>query len=314
MLLLFRGEGFDANFYHESGVDIDHSFFLSDGKRRVLLVPRMNEGAARAAFRGRVAVYGDANKDLARYVKGRKVLFDGSSMSARMAGKIGRMCRLEDHSEELLKARALKAPAEVSNIRRAVKETKEIFESIDWKAARTEQDVHKQLLMMTLERGLMPAFEPIVASDRSTAFPHYRAGARRLGGLVLVDYGVRCRHYCADITRCFIRDGDSRKKGQYERFQDICLFIADALPGLDSGKDVAKLADELIARAGFPKMPHAIGHGVGLDVHEFPRLGKKSDDSLRGAAVAIEPSFYLERYGMRYEETVYCDGKRALIL
>ncbi len=314
MLLLYRGEKFDANFFHQSGVDIDHSFFISDGKRRALAVPRMNEALARRSFRGRVVAYGDAMKAIAPLIRGRKVLYDAASMSARMAEKIRKLCRLEDHSQELLEARAVKSPAEAACVRRAVRETREIIGSIDWDAARTEQDVHKQLLMMTLERGLEPAFEPIVASGRSTAFPHYRAGAGRLGGLVLVDYGVRYRHYCADMTRCFIRDGDLRKKAQYERLQDICLFLADALPGLDSGKDAAKLADELISKAGFPKMPHAIGHGVGLDIHEFPRLGPKSDDSLKGATLAIEPSFYLKNYGMRYEETVHFDGKRARVL
>jgi Xaa-Pro dipeptidase len=168
--------------------------------------------------------------------------------------------------------------------------------------------------MMTLERGLEPAFTPIVSTDASTAFPHYTASAKKLGGLVMVDYGVRCGHYCADITRCFIRDNDHKKKEQYERLQDICYFIADALPGLEHGADAAALAEELISRAGFPKMPHAIGHGVGLDIHEFPRLNRKSKDVLSQATLAIEPSFYLKKYGMRFEETVWYDGKRVRIL
>jgi Xaa-Pro aminopeptidase len=314
MLLLHRGDGFDANFFRCSGVDIDHCFFLSHGGQRTLLVPKMNERIARATFRGRVAVYSDAMKDLKRLLHGRKACYDGASMSARMAVKIRRFCRLEDSAEALLEARARKGPEEVTQIRRAVRETKEIFSSIDWKAAKTEEDVHRQLLMMTLERGLEPAFTPIVATDRNTACPHYRAGRKKLGSLVMVDYGVRRGHYCADITRCFIRDNDAKKKEQYERLQDICYFLADALPGLEQGKDLAALAEELVSRAGFPKMPHSIGHGVGLDIHEFPRLGPKSKDVLAGAALAIEPAFYLKNYGMRFEETVWYDGKRARIL
>jgi Xaa-Pro aminopeptidase len=314
MLLLFRGDGFDANFFHSSGVDIDHCFFISHGAQRTLLVPKMNERIARASFRGRVVVYQDAMKSLERLLAGRKARFDGSSMSARMASKIRRFCRLEDSTEELLAERARKRPDEVALVRRAVRETKEILSSIDWNAAATEEDVHRQLLRMTLERGLEPAFMPIVSTDRNTSYPHYRAGKKKLGGLVMVDYGVRFGHYCADITRCYIRDGDRRKKEQYERLQGICHFIADALPGLEHGRDVAALAEELVSRAGFPKMPHSIGHGVGLDIHEFPRLGAKSEDAPAGAALAVEPAFYLPRYGMRYEETVFCDGKRSRIL
>ncbi|MFH0884478.1 MAG: M24 family metallopeptidase [Candidatus Micrarchaeota archaeon] len=314
MLLLYRGEVFNANFFHKSGVDIDHSFLLDTGARKTLLVSGMNEAFARSRFKGRVRVYRDAVKDLSRLIKGRVVEFDASSMSCRMASQIRKSCRMKDVSQELLKARSKKSPEEASLVSRAVRETKEIFESLDWKSARTEQDLHRQLLLMTFERGHEPAFEPIVSSGLGTSYPHYLAQKRKLGPLVIVDYGVRFGHYCADVTRCFIRDNDKKKKEQYERLQDICYFIADALPGLDKGKDVAKLAEELVAKAGFPKMPHAIGHGVGLDIHEFPRLGPKSDDSLAGATIAIEPSFYLKKYGMRFEETIWFDGKRARIL
>jgi Xaa-Pro dipeptidase len=314
MLLLFRGDGFDANFYHHSGVDIDHSFLLSDGKRKSLLVPRMNAALARATFKGKVAVYEDAAKELSKMLKGKKVHYDAISMSARMLGRIEKFCKPIDYSEELRKMRTVKTTDEVSKIAKAARCTKEIFESLDFKKAKTELDLKKQLLLATFDMGLEPAFEPIVASDGNTSFPHYEPGKKRIGSFVLVDYGVKYGHYCSDLTRCFILDGDRKKKEQYERLQDICWFLADALPDLGKGKEVAKLAEDLMKKAGFPKMIHSIGHGVGLEVHEHPSLGMKSDDSLSGAAMALEPAFYLARYGMRYEETVYCDGKKARIL
>lgn len=314
MLLLYRGEAFNANFFRKSGVDIDHAFFLESGGKRTILVPKMNESLARSQFRGRIMTYLDPLKTLAPLLRGRTAEFDGFSMSARMAGKIRKLCKMKDVSHELLASRATKAADEAQHVARAVRETKEIFESIDWKAAKTEQDVHRQLLLMSLERGLEPAFEPIVSSGIGTSYPHYTAQARKLGPLVMVDYGVRYKHYCADITRCFIRGGDRKLLEQYDRLKDICHFIADALPGLERGKDAAKLADELIEKAGFPKMPHSVGHGVGLDIHEMPRLGTYSEDALAGATLAIEPAFYLKKYGMRYEETVWFDGKRSRIL
>lgn len=314
MLILHRGENFNANFFHNAGVDIDHSFLLMVPGRKILAVSKMNEAIARKNFRGKVVVYSDAMKSLSHLIQGRIVDFDAASMSCRMASHLRKFCRLRDYSQELLASRARKAPQEAALVRRAVKETKEIFHSLDFKSAKTELGLHNQLLQMTMERGLEPAFSPIVSTDANTAYPHYSAGRKRLGGFVMVDYGVRYKHYCADITRCFIRDGDKKKNEQYERLQDICHFIADALPGLERGKDAAALAGELIMRAGFPAMPHAIGHGVGLDIHEFPRLGPKSDDKLAGATLAIEPAFYLKKYGMRYEQTVWFDGKRARIL
>ncbi len=315
MLLLYRGESFDANFFYHSGVDIDHSFLLSSGGRKTLLVPKMNEGAARAAFRGRVAVYEDPLKEIRRAARGGTVLCDASSISLRLGRKLGKVCRLKDHSAELLAMRAVKKPSEVADIRKAVRLTKEILDSLDLKAARTELDLQKQLMVMTAERGLEQAFDPIVSTDIGSSYPHYSATGRKLGSLVLVDFGVRWNHYCADLTRVFILDNDRRKKEQYEALKGICDGIVDELPSLRKGGDVAALSAKLIKKAGFPELIHAIGHGVGLDIHEFPRLGMKSGDKIAKSAIAIEPAFYLpKRYGMRYEETVWFDGKKARIL
>ncbi|MEW6749238.1 MAG: M24 family metallopeptidase [Candidatus Micrarchaeota archaeon] len=314
MLLLYRGEEFDANFFYHSGADIDHGFFLEDDGKRTLFVSRMNEALARASFKGKVVAFDDAVKTLSPHIAKKEVGFDGASMSARMAGKLGRLCRLEDRSEELLRSRAEKRPGEVSAIRKAVSLTKDIFDSLDLSAAKTEDDIKAQLMRLTFERGAEPAFDPIVATGKNTAYPHYRSGRKRLGGLVLVDYGVRHNHYCSDLTRCFILDGDQKKKRQYEELQNVCFSLVDSLPNCPSGAELSKLSAKLMKWAGFPKLIHAIGHGIGLDVHESPSLGMKSKDSLAGCTMAIEPAFYLKSYGMRYEETVYFDGKKARIL
>jgi Xaa-Pro aminopeptidase len=295
-------------------VDIDHAFLIIEGGRKTLLVHRMNAALARTTFHGKVMVYEDAMDALSARLRGRDVLYDADSMSAALAARLGRFCRLRDHSAALARMRLVKSPGEVSCVARAVKATKEIFESLDIKGAATELDVKKQILIRTLEMGLEPAFDPIVATDGNTSFPHYRGGKKRLGTILLVDCGVKYGHYCSDLTRCFISKGERKKRQEYERLQDICWFIADSLPQMGSGKEVSQLSKDLMRKAGFPEMIHSIGHGVGLEVHELPSLGPKSRDPLAGATMAIEPAFYLPKYGMRYEETVYNDGKKARVL
>lgn len=314
MLLLYRGENFNANFFYYSGLDLDHSFFILNGNKKTLLVPALNETLARDTFNGKVVVYKDPVESLKKYLDGKTVGIDGANLSMRMAGKLRKFCKLNDLTIELLKNRAKKKPEEVAKISRAVKYTKEIFENIDFKKAKTEHDIRKQLLVQTMELGLKTAFEPIVSSDKSSSYPHYQDGNRKLGKFVMIDYGVRYQHYCSDVTRCFILDGDRKKKEQYERLQDICYFLVDSLPNMKNGKEVDELANDLLKKAGFPKMPHSIGHGVGLDIHETPKLSFKSDDKLAGSVVAIEPSFYLKNYGMRFEETIDFTGKKARIL
>jgi len=313
-LLLYNGPDIDPNFYYQSGLGFFHSFLLADGRKKTLFVSSMNIALARSRFKGKIVPYHDPVKALSPFIKGRKILFDADSMSAFMASRLGKICHLKDNSAELYLMRGKKRKDEVADIRKAVKITKEIIASLDMTGGKTELDVKNQLLMKTLELGLEPAFEPIVSTDQNTAYPHYHSGKKRLGSLVLVDYGVKYNHYCSDITRCFILDGDRKKKEQYERLKDICFFITDSLPEFKRGKDVAKLAEDLISKAGFPKMIHSIGHGVGLEIHESPRLNLKSDDPVSSAVMAIEPGVYFKRYGMRYEETVYNDGKRANVL
>ncbi|HSB47542.1 MAG TPA: M24 family metallopeptidase [Candidatus Bilamarchaeum sp.] len=315
MLLLYRGESFDPNFYYHAGLDIDHCFLIASGRKKTLLTSSLNESLAKARFRGNVVVANDALAELKARLGGKKVQADFFSMSARMASRLRKFCRLGDFSEELRVMRSAKRPDEVRDTARAVKITKEIFASLDFKSAKTEMDLMKQLMHLTIEHGVEPAFEPIVSSDSATAFPHYRAGMRKLGKLVLVDYGVKYNHYCADLTRCFILDADRKRAAEYERLEGVCNSIIDSLPELKKGRDVAKFAGKEMEKRNFPQMIHSIGHGVGLEIHEHPRLGIKSEDKIAGSLLAIEPAFYYPgRYGMRYEETVWFDGKKARIL
>ncbi|MBD3210477.1 M24 family metallopeptidase [Candidatus Micrarchaeota archaeon] len=313
-LLLYRGEDFDSNFYYQSGIDIDHSFFLLQKGKRTLFVSRMNEAAARKNFRGSIVVYRDPMETLSSRLKGRTVSVDEFSLSMRMAGRLGKFCKLREAGEELRAERVKKEPGEVRNIRKAAEQTREIIDSLDFKKAKTELDVKRQILVETARRGLEPAFEPIVATGKNTSFPHHSSTGKKLASIVLVDCGVKYKHYCSDLTRCFILDGDRNKESRYEMLRNIFHEIIDELPSLEKGRDVAGYADRLMKKSGLPEMIHSVGHGLGLEVHERPALSGRSEDNISGCTMAMEPAFYLKSYGMRFEETIYFDGKKARIL
>ncbi len=312
-LLLYRGESFDPNFYYHSGLDIDHAFFLKSEKR-YLFVPKLNEAYAKKHFKGTVIAYRDPFCEISKYTKPRRNMHcDFVSINAAMAERLSGISRIKNYSKELAEMRIKKKPEEVSAIGKAATFTREIFESLDFKKAKTELDLEKQIKVLTAQMGLEPAFPPIVATDSSTAFPHYYARNKKLGSLVLIDYGVRYKHYCSDLTRCFILDGDRKKKREYEELQNTFHSIIDKIPEQRTGAQVARMSARLMKKAGYPEMIHSIGHGVGLEVHELPRLSPKSKESIAGSVLAIEPAFY-KRYGMRFEETVHFDGKRVRIL
>jgi Xaa-Pro aminopeptidase len=251
--------------------------------------------------------------EISKFTKSSTLHCDFMSISAGMAEHLSRISKIKSYSKELARMRIKKKPEEISAIRKAAKLTREIFESLDFKKAKTELDLEKQIKVLTAKMGLEPAFPPIVATDSSTAFPHYYARNKKLGSLVLIDYGVRYKHYCSDLTRCFILDSDRKKKQEYENLQNVFHSIIDKIPEQDTGAQVARMSAKVMKKAGYLQMIHAIGHGVGLDVHEFPRLSPKSKESIAGAALAIEPAFY-KSYGMRFEETIHYDGKKVRIL
>jgi len=232
LLLLYRGERADANFYYASGVDIDHAFFIEQNGSRTLLVSRMNEALARKRFRGRVVTYQNPIDALSRYLKGKKVMIDEESLPFSIARKIQAFCTIEPASEQLSKQRMRKRENEVAYISKATSLTRSILEDLEILEGMRECDVQKQLLRATVDRGVEPAFEPIVATARNARFPHYRAGNAKIQGMLLVDYGVRYHGYCSDVTRCFILRKNAKIERTYEAIQQVSSELLDAIQSM----------------------------------------------------------------------------------
>lgn len=154
------------------------------------------------------------------------------------------------------------------------------------------------------------AFATIVSAGLNTALPHATPGERPIqaGDLVMVDMGARYRHYCADMTRTF---AVAEARPEAEQIYNIC---AEAQHNAEinlhsgmSGNEVDKIARDIIEHAGFGEyFGHGTGHGVGLEVHEAPRLSSSAENILPvGAMVTIEPGIYLPCVGgVRIEDLV----------
>ncbi|NYZ76948.1 aminopeptidase P family protein [Candidatus Micrarchaeota archaeon] len=313
-ILLYRGETFNPNFYYFSGMDVSNSFLLLEGGAKKLLVSKLEENAARAVMKKGIVVLDDFYPYLKKELKAKTVRIDGGRLPARIYERLAKFCRPKDASADFYAKRMVKTAGEIEKIRRACGMTKKILDSLELSKNMTENDVKKQLLMKTIGAGLEPAFEPIVAGGRNASVPHHACTGRRLGNFVLVDYGVKVENYCADLTRCFAIGSAAKELQLYEKLQGIFWKVADGIPDMEKSGEAGKLYEKLTKSAGLPAPIHSIGHGIGLDVHEFPRFGKKYADRMKGAAFTIEPGAYLRGYGARFEETVYFDGKKVRIL
>ncbi|MEM2110335.1 MAG: Xaa-Pro peptidase family protein [Candidatus Bathyarchaeia archaeon] len=154
------------------------------------------------------------------------------------------------------------------------------------------------------------AFDTIVSSGSSSAFPHGGCSDRKIkeGDLVVIDVGAKYQGYCADLTRTFIvGKPSSRQMKIYETVKKAQeLAISNIKPGIEA-KKVDSFAREYIAQKGYGEyFVHNLGHGVGLNIHEPPTLGPMSEDILAsGNIVTVEPGIYIPKFGgVRIEDTV----------
>jgi Xaa-Pro aminopeptidase len=165
-----------------------------------------------------------------------------------------------------------------------------------------------------------PPFATIVASGVRTALPHARPGDRRLedGDLVLFDFGATVDGYCSDITRVFVLGRAAPWQRELAR---AVLRACDAAIGViepgAAARDVDAAARASLDSAGYgDRFGHGTGHGVGLEVHERPRINRRSADVLEaGNVVTVEPGVYLAGLGgVRLEEIVVVEEQGARVL
>lgn len=313
-LLLFRGNEFNANFFHHAKIDVDHSFYLKCGKKEILIVPKLNERVARHLFSGTVLCNEKPLDEIIRLMKGKELALDYSSLPAKIYEKLVKIIKTRNFSEKFLKFRAAKKPEELEKIKKAVSLTKKIFSLIEISEFKDEKSLNDWLHIRTFELGTKPAFDPIVCSGIHSTFPHYKPSHSRIKNFILVDYGVKYENYCSDITRMFFTSREKKVFDSYEIIQSIFYEIIDEFPNFENGGEVALFSEKLFKKYRLPKPIHSIGHGVGLDIHEYPRLNKKYKDEIKGTVMAVEPAAYFRDFGVRFEETIYFDGKKVKIL
>jgi len=222
--------------------------------------------------------------------------------------------------------RAIKDDDEIVILRRAGKSLSEVAESLHlWvRAGRTEREVAADINTALDRAGFSePAFPTIVASGPNSAHPHARPTDRRLspGDLVVLDFGGLLDGYCGDLTRMAgIGQVNPDARALYETVRDA---QAAAIKVIRAGIDAASVdaeARRVITERGFGGgILHATGHGLGLEVHEAPRLGPAQADRAEplrsGMVCTVEPGAYVEGLGgVRLEDDVLVTNEGCEVL
>ncbi len=219
--------------------------------------------------------------------------------------------------------REIKTPAELETMRSSAKLGSEVMTEVI-KLIRpgvTELELAAEVdYRIRRKGGTGPSFETIVASGPRTALPHARPTVKPLqkNELVLLDLGAILRHYCSDLTRTvYLGRAPAKIRRWYravEQAQQAALGVLGA--GTTAGS-VDRAARRVLERYRMgPYFTHSTGHGLGIEIHETPRLGRKQQQEIRaGCVVTLEPGIYLEGIGgirLEDEVAVHADGTEVL--
>ncbi len=216
-------------------------------------------------------------------------------------------------SKEISSIRAVKDQNEIESIQKAVEiSSQALISTLDLVRPGTrERDIALELEYRMRGNGAERiSFETIVASGENTALPHATPGYRKFehGDFVVIDYGAVYNGYNSDETCTFIIGSVSdRQKEIYGIVKNAHDKAVDSVRAGVSCSEVDRIARSHIANAGLGKyFSHGTGHGVGLDVHEAPRLFTKAEGYLeKGMVVTIEPGVYIpDQWGVRIEDMV----------
>ncbi len=317
--MVFNLEGSDrVSLYYLTGFTGEGVLFVSHGKTFLLTDSRYTEQAGREVpdlnLIQVTGSFSDATASTCKENGLTRLAFAGERVTYALVDKIrGAGMEVVALADPIGELRRIKDEMEIARIREAVELTEKSLHQLtdEIKSGMSERELSLCLEYIMRENGAQQvAFDLIIAAGENCALPHYQPGTRTLqpGDLLLFDIGARCDWYCADMTRVFCV-GKASSKAQ--EIYDIVLAanqagIAAVHAGAE-GKAVDATARDVIAAAGHKEhFGHGLGHGVGLEVHEGPRLSPMSTDVLkRGMTVTVEPGIYLSGFGgVRIEDLV----------
>jgi len=311
---------FYLSYFHSTNAYIllteKEKFFITDA--------RYYEGAKEKLKNWQVILLGEKEKKQIQHLKeilsdlgGRKIGFEKDRMTISFFEKLSEETDLKDRFvgfENFLDPfRTTKTEEEIKIIREAVEKTDRIYEKIIEyiPEAKTELDIRRMIVNFIFEEGgTGESFPAIVASGKHSAIPHYETENSPLekNALLLIDMGMVYKGYCSDFTRTVILGNVEQ---ELEKIYNIVKEAHEAaIEKVKAGvpaKEIDLAARNVIDKYGYGEyFIHSTGHGVGIEIHENPRINKDNDEIIKENTVfTIEPGIYLPgKGGVRLENIV----------
>ncbi|MDE1853661.1 MAG: M24 family metallopeptidase [Thaumarchaeota archaeon] len=292
-------------------------------KTVVVTTPLEADRAAEVSKEAEVVVvkrWMDVGKEVEKQLGKGKVVVDDES-------RLGRSKRFKVRPEMFLDARRVKDEMEIGRLQKACALTDRAYEALqqEMKPGKTEWELAAGVMKVALEAGMTPSNSDssmgpvIIASGPHGAYGHSELSGRRLrdGDFVVADLFFRYQGYNSDETRTFaIGTVSGEMKKHYavvKEAQEAALAVARE--GTSCGRVNDAAVEVLKAHRMDRLLNHSVGHGVGIDIHELPKITKGDKEKLeKNEVITDEPGVYLVgKYGIRIEDTLVV-GKRPTVL
>lgn len=233
--------------------------------------------------------------------------------------------KVKDSGQAFEKAMAVKQPYEIENITKACVATDKAFNSLLGviKEGMSENDLAAELENLMRKNGASGvSFDTIACFGENSSVPHHETGSRKLkfGDIILLDFGCKINGYCSDCTRTLLFGDDKKHENFKQTYQKVLkahMLVKENLRDGMTGRGADAIARDYFAKYGIAEyFTHSLGHGIGINIHEFPRLSIKGDDVLvNGMVFSDEPGVYFEGdFGIRIEDTVTLSGGKVVSL
>lgn len=229
-----------------------------------------------------------------------------------------RNAKIKDIAFDCIKLREIKIEKEIQILRKSCNYADKILQKAikNFKSFKTESEASAFLEYETKKLGLELSFNPIVASGSNGSMPHHEPKNTKIkNGFCVMDFGVKFKGYCSDITRTvYVGKPSSRDK---EIYNLLLTIQKNAISKVKNNKKCSELYVFVNNSLGRYKnnFTHGLGHGVGVEIHEMPNLSLNSKDKIKNNMVfTIEPGIYFpKKLGIRIEDTILFRNKPIIL-
>src|SRR3989338_8081261 len=308
----------NANLQYFCGYKGIGALVVPKNKPSFLLAPEMELQRAKKSFKNTYSMnkkkfFESVSEKLKeKGIKSKNIAIDKNNFtlnSYRAFKKQFKKAKTQDIGLKCIRLREIKTNEEIQLLKKSCQYADKILQKTikNFNSFKTESEVAAFLEYEKKKIGLELSFPPIVASGSNGSMPHYEPSNIKIKkGFCVIDFGVKYKGYCSDITRTVYIGAPNKK--EKEMYNLLLKTQKDAINEIKDNEKCSKLYDFVHKRLGkySEYFVHGLGHGVGVEIHEMPNLTLNSKDKIQDNMVfTIEPGVYFpKKFGIRVEDTV----------